>query len=190
MRVVGFVGSPRKEGNTYQLVTEILEGAREQNAETQSYNLNELEINGCQSCFKCKEDDEVKRCVQQDDMQKLFDEIEAADVIVIGSPVYMWQMSGQTKIFLDRLMPYVYQTKLTNMQKKKLIIAFVQGAPDASYFQPYFDYTEKMFGMFQFSEQEIITAVGVGGPGDIQKQTEILKKARELGRKFASDIES
>lgn len=87
MKVIGFIASPRKEGNTAWTVHKILEGAKEQGAETESWCFNDLDINPCQGCFGCKNGD--KGCVINDDMQILYDAIEHADVLVLGSPVYM-----------------------------------------------------------------------------------------------------
>jgi multimeric flavodoxin WrbA len=104
MKIIGFTASPRKKGNTAWAVSKILEGAEEQGAETQSWHFSDLDIKPCHSCFGCKNGD--KGCVINDDMQKLYSAILAADALVLGSPVYMGQMSAQAKIFTDRLYAY------------------------------------------------------------------------------------
>jgi len=47
MKIVGFIGSPRKKGNTTTIVNEVLRGAQEAGAETKVFNLNQLSIRGC-----------------------------------------------------------------------------------------------------------------------------------------------
>jgi multimeric flavodoxin WrbA len=147
LKVIGFIASPHKEGNTAWIVNKILEGAKEQGAQTQAYYFSDLDIKPCQGCLSCHKGD--KGCVINDDMQKLYVAIEHADAIVLGSPIYMGQMSAQAKIFTDRLFAVIsprfsphYKEKAV---KKKLILTFNQGNPDSSMFQSYIDYTKHMF---------------------------------------------
>ena len=133
MKIIGFIASPRKEGNTAWIVNKILEGAKEQGAETQSWNFSDLDIKPCQGCLGCTKGDQG--CVINDDMQKLYDAIEHADALVLGSPIYMGQMSAQAKIFTDRLFARSIRDSLRNSKKnsreKKLILVFNQGNPDS-----------------------------------------------------------
>ncbi len=117
MKVIGFIASPRKEGNTAWIVNKILEGAKEKGAETQSWYFNDLDIKPCQSCYGCKQGD--LRCVINDDMQKLYDALEHADALVLGSPTYMGQMSAQAKIFTDRLFAQYSSAILSAFQGTK-----------------------------------------------------------------------
>ncbi len=152
MKIIGFTASPHKEGNTAWIVNQILEGAKEQGAETESWYSSDLNIKPCQGCLCCHKDD--RGCIINDDMQQLYGTIELADAIVFGSPIYMGQMSAQAKIFTDRLFaqisprfsPY-YQEKAV---KKKLILVFNQGNPDPGMFQTYIDYTQHMFQLLEF----------------------------------------
>jgi multimeric flavodoxin WrbA len=101
MKIIGFSASPRREGNTAWTINKMFEGAREQGAQTQVWYSSELDIKPCKSCYGCKNGDQG--CIINDDMQKLYDAIERADALILGSPVYMGQMSAQAKIFVDRL---------------------------------------------------------------------------------------
>ncbi|CEP66114.1 Flavoprotein-like [Moorella glycerini] len=100
MKAVGFVGSPRRGGNTEILVEQVLAGAAASGAKTAIYHLNELHIRGCQGCNYCQEHG---YCRQEDDMTILYEQLKAADGIVLGSPIYMGYLTAQTKLFLDRL---------------------------------------------------------------------------------------
>ena len=163
MKIIGFSGSPRKEGNTAWAINTILEGAKEKGAETQSWNSGGIDIKPCRSCFGCKQGD--KGCVINDDMQTLYSAMADADALVLGSPVYMGQMSAQAKTFTDRLYacfsprfsPYFKGTAV----KKKLILVFTQGNPDKSLFQTYFDYTKKMFQLLEFDVQDLCVIAGM-----------------------------
>lgn len=163
MKIIGFIASPRKEGNTAWVVNKILEGAKEQGAETQSWYFSDLDIKPCRSCYGCKQGD--RGCIINDDMQKIYGAIEHADALVLGSPVYMGQMSAQAKIFTDRLFarfsprfsPYFKE----NTAKKKLILVFTQGNPDAGMFQLYFDYTKSMFQLLEFDVKGVHVVAGM-----------------------------
>jgi multimeric flavodoxin WrbA len=103
IKIIGFSASPRKQGNTAWIVDKILEGAKEQGAETRSWYFSELDIKPCRGCLGCHKGDGDRGCVINDDMQILYDGIEHADALVLGSPIYMGQMSALAKIFTDRL---------------------------------------------------------------------------------------
>ena len=164
MKIIGFIASPRKEGNTAWIVNKILEGAKEQGAETRSWYFSDLDIKPCQSCYGCKQGD--LRCRINDDMQKLYDALQHADALVLGTPTYMGQMSAQAKIFTDRLFarfsprfsPYF---KEENAAKKKLILVFNQGNPDSGLFQLYFDYTKTMFQLLEFDVKDVVVVAGM-----------------------------
>jgi multimeric flavodoxin WrbA len=102
-------------------------------------------------------------------MQKLYDALEHADALVLGSPVYMGQMSAQAKIFTDRLFgsPEQYQPRFhpgfkeKNAPKKKLILVFTQGNPDSGKFQVYYDYTKSMFQMLEFDVKDVVVVAGM-----------------------------
>ena len=162
MKVIGFIGSPRKEGNTAWSVNKILEGVKEQGAETESWHSSNLDINPCKGCLACVESDS---CVIDDDMQEIYTGIEQADAIVLGSPVYMGQMSGQTKIFVDRLFAQITPRFSPRFKEKnagkKLILLFTQGNPDPDMFKAYFDYTKSMFQLLEFDVKEVHVVVGM-----------------------------
>ena len=180
MKVLGLIGSPRVDGNTTKLVNAILEGAAENGAETKVYNLSVLDINPCKGCMTCKIDG---KCVVDDDMQQLYDEIQAADAVVLGSPLYMWEVTAQTKLFIDRLVAFLNPDFSTRLNlPKKLVLAFTQGNPDLNTFKQYFDYMEGLFSFMQFDVQGSIVAAGTYNPEDILQQPEILAKAKERGK--------
>ncbi len=104
MDITGFVGSPRKEGNTDLLVREILQGASGNGADTGVVYLNDLDIRECQACMQCKEKD--LRCAVKDDMQDLYPLIESSDAVVLGSPIYIGNVTGLMKTFIDRWYAY------------------------------------------------------------------------------------
>ena len=99
MKVVGIVGSPRKGMNTDTLVTEVLRGARSVGAETAKIYLNDLEIKPCQACDKSPA---PGYCFYRDGMEVIYQAIDTADVLVIGTPAYYGSISAQLKLLIDR----------------------------------------------------------------------------------------
>jgi len=156
MKIFGFVGSPRKEGNTAWTVNEILEGAKAQGAETQVLYSGDLDIKPCKGCLGCTKSGV---CVINDDMQKIYSALEQADAIVFGSPIYMGQMSGQAKMFADRLFAWITPRFSPRFKEehagKKLVLVFTQGNPDPEMFRAYYDYTKKMFQLLEFDVQKV-----------------------------------
>jgi multimeric flavodoxin WrbA len=168
MKIIGFVGSPRKEGNTAWIVDRILEGAKEQGVETQSWYFSDLDIKPCQGCLGCRNGD--RGCIINDDMQKLYDAIGDADTLVLGSPVYMGQMSAQAKIFTDRWFARITPRFKEENAGKKLILVFTQGNPDPGTFQVYFDYTKYIFQLLQFDVKEVVVV------GDMRNEPPLERK--------------
>jgi multimeric flavodoxin WrbA len=178
MKVMGFIASPRKKGNTAWIVNEILEGAQEAGAQTQSWHCNDLDIKPCQSCYGCKQGE--LRCVVHDDMQKIYAALEQADALVLGSPTYMGQMSAQAKIFTDRLFAE-YHPRFSPQYKeravKKLVLVFSQGNPDPGLFQAYYDYTKNMFQLLGFAGELHVVAGTRNVPAQERKDLHAAMKA-------------
>jgi multimeric flavodoxin WrbA len=184
MKVLGIEGSPRKDGNTEKLVRRILEGAAEAGSGTDFIKLSELSINYCRGCGTCRATGE---CVQKDDMDRIVDAIQQSDVIVLGSPIYVWQVTGITKVFMDRLCRLLtpqYESRLNGM--KKIAFAYTQGNPDAGLFKPYFDYQERVYSLLGFTLAGRVQAVGTRAKEDILSQEDTLAEAYSFGRELVS----
>jgi multimeric flavodoxin WrbA len=161
MNIIAFNGSPRKSGNTAYAVNTILDGAANQGASTQAFHAGALNIKPCQGCLGCVKGD---GCVLKDDMQQIYVALKSADALVLGAPIYMGQMSGQAKVFTDRLFaqikPRFSPTFKEENAGKKLILVWTQGNPDTEKFKVYLDYVKMMFEMLEFKVQDVIVVAG------------------------------
>ena len=102
MRVVGINGSARKGGNTSMLIRKVFDELEAEGIETKLINLGARSVNGCLACMKCFENKDG-HCVQtKDPLNEYLDEMAAADGIILGTPVYFANISGQIKCFMDR----------------------------------------------------------------------------------------
>jgi len=101
MKILAIHGSPRTlRSTTRQLAQFVLDGAAETGAETEMIDLCDLRITPCTACEGCSFNG---ICVFEDDMPALVERMKEADGIVFASPVYIDNVSGQMKIFFDRL---------------------------------------------------------------------------------------
>ena len=97
-------GSPRKNGNTAQLLQKALEGAAGAGAEVKLIQLADLDFSGCRSCFACKKlANPAPGCVLKDDLAEILKELLQSDGIIMGSPIYFGAESGLCRNFLERL---------------------------------------------------------------------------------------
>jgi len=101
MKILAFNGSPRKTGNTTALIGAVLEGARESGAETAEVRLHDINLKGCMGCLTCRKNPGF--CAQKDDLSPFLEEMKTADGLVIGSPIYMYHVTGQMKMLVDRI---------------------------------------------------------------------------------------
>ena len=105
MKVMAFNGSPRKSWNTATLIEKTLEGARSRGAQTELVHLYDVDYKGCRSCFACKLCDgkSYGRCGAKDGLSPILERALKADAILLGSPIYVGYVTGQTQSFLERL---------------------------------------------------------------------------------------
>jgi multimeric flavodoxin WrbA len=113
MHVLAINGSPRKNWNTATLLAKTLEGAAARGASTELIHLYDLAYKGCTSCFACKLIGGASngRSAMKDELRPVLEQIETkADALILGSPIYFGQMTGEMRSFLERLLfaPFVY----------------------------------------------------------------------------------
>jgi multimeric flavodoxin WrbA len=129
MKVMAFNGSPRKKWNTAILLEEAIEGAASQGAETSLVHLYDLHFKGCISCFACKTKGgkSYGTCAVQDDLTLIYAEIKEADAIILGSPIYFGNVTGELRSFLERLLfPYlVYDSPPQTLYPRKIRTAWI-----------------------------------------------------------------
>ena len=109
-KVVAIVGSYRKDGVIDRGVEAILEGAREKGAETQTFYLAGQHLEFCTNCRQCVQNPggERGKCVLKDDLESILTQIEAADAVVLGSPVNDFNATALFRGFMERLLGYTY----------------------------------------------------------------------------------
>jgi len=136
MKIIAVNGSPRKRWNTATLIGKAIEGAVSQGAETELVHLYDLTFQGCISCFACKAKGgkSYGRCAVEDSLTPLYARIRDADGLILGSPIYLGDMTGHMRSFLERLVfPYlVYSNDPQTLFPRRIPVALIytMGAPE------------------------------------------------------------
>jgi multimeric flavodoxin WrbA len=179
MNILGLYASPRAQGNSAQLLNALLEEAERLGATTSRYTLNTLRLRGCQACYSCRQPGKEKQCAVKDDMQPILADLFAADAVVLASPVYMWQMTAQARLFTDRLMPVLKPDYTSWLNGQRMLVLYTQGQPDLTRFASYFKYVNDMFGFLGFHTLEPLVFGGLRGVNDAQRQSGHFERVRQ-----------
>jgi multimeric flavodoxin WrbA len=176
-------GSPREKGNSSVLADQVAAGAKSNGAKVESIYLHGLDIRACDACDLCEEGN---GCVINDDMQGLYPKVEAADAIVLASPVYWFTFSAQLKLFIDRC--YAYQVNdWREMQGKKYALILTYGDTDL-YTSGGINAISTFETMCRFLNAEIAGMIygSMSDVGDAEKQPELMEQAYKLGQKLGA----
>ena len=173
-RILILTGSPRKNGNTDRLAASFAEGAREKH-DVEIVSVTDYQINPCIGCNSCYAR-EGNRCVQEDDMQKIYDKLGKADIVVIASPVYFYGISAQLKTVVDRL-----HTPMRNsFPIKKLGLILVGAAQLKEMFDAVICQYRLILNFFGLEDIGMVLAGGAKDRGTVK--AEDLQAAYELGK--------
>jgi len=105
-RVLAINGSARMEkGHTQKILSVFIEGMKEANATVETIFAKRFKIRPCLGDFQCWYD-KVGKCIQNDDMEKLYPKFREADILVLAIPIY-FPLPGEIQNLLNRLMPLV-----------------------------------------------------------------------------------
>ena len=181
-KVVAFMGSPRKKGNTAALVGEAIRGIKAAGVEAKVYNLNEMNIKPCQSCYYCRANE---GCPIKDDMSGVYEDLKHADAVVIGSPVYMFQVSAQVKLLFDRLFPMMNAEFKPRWGAKKTLMLYTQGNPDPKAFAASFATNEEILKVMGLNVIETIVSSDANELDATLKNKALLGKVFEAGKSLA-----
>ncbi len=181
MNIVGFVGSPRKGGNTDRLVEEILAGAQDAEHQTEKFYLCDYDLTPIDPVYG---EDSTWTDPRQDAADELIDRMVAADAVVLGTPVYWFSVSGLLKLFIDRWSLYQRgDERLRDLTPgKKLVVAVAMADSDTSYLEAVLAplrYAAKWLEMPWAGE---VIATGVADPGEVEQRPDVLADARALGQ--------
>ena len=129
-KIIILNGAGKRNGNTAALINSFVDGAHEAGNEVREFYLQTMNIHGCLDCQGCarKPKDDLHPCVQNDDMNLIYDCYMDADVVVFASPVYWFTITGTLKTAVDRLYA-VQRNQGFDAVKKETVLLMTSGAP-------------------------------------------------------------
>lgn len=168
--------SPRRNGNSDTLCDQFLKGSQEAGHTVEKIFLKDKHIEHCTGCGVCF--DRKKACSQRDDMVQILDQMVAADVIVMATPVYFYTMCGQMKTFIDRTCSRY--TEITGKEFYFILTAADEGNGAMSRtIEEFRGFTSCLNNP---KERGIIYGVGAWRVGEIKNSPAMLQ-AYEIGKK-------
>lgn len=183
MKVVAFNGSPRKGGNTSQLIQIVFDELKKEGIETELVEMANSRLRGCTACYKCKENQD-RQCVLKDDLcNEYIAKMIEADAIILGSPTYFANVSSEMKALIDRA--GVVGRANGDLYKRKIGAAVVAVRRAGAV------HTFNSLNHFFFIEQMIVPGsvywnLGVGkAVGEVQEDEEGVETMKVLGQNMA-----
>jgi multimeric flavodoxin WrbA len=200
MKVLGFVGSPRRKGNTDILADTFLDGASESGATVKKFFLADYTINQCRGCYrKCILKPGIRCATFRDDMDMILKEMVSADLILFASPYYCASYTSIMARFLERCLP-LWEVEIAGemvtmnafrfinapLKGKKAVIGLVQDFKDPATGQlaiKAFQHNLRQTYLMKIIHKIHVT--DVRDPGDIRKKKDVIQNIFALGRKLA-----
>ncbi len=168
-------GSPRKGGNSDLLCDNFLRGAAESGNQVEKIFVRNKKINYCNACYYCK--NSGGQCAIKDDMGEILDKMQAADVIVMASPVYFYSIDAQMKAIIDRSV-----ARWTNIQNKEFYFIMTSAEDSNSVMNCTLECFRGFAGCLKGAkEMGVIYGKGFYEAGTI-KDAPVMQEAYEMGK--------
>ena len=179
MKIIAICGSPRKsQSRTGQILSEVLSGAQGAGSEVEYIDITTLNIDCCLACDRCHH---LGRCAQKDNFNDLFEKMLESSGIVLGSPVYIFQVTAQLKAFIDRLGHAIHCQRLLGKYGAVVTTAGGSGQDETA------DYMESLLNRMGVQCVGRIACTLDDGP--VPTGSDVMKRAGDLGRSLARAIE-
>jgi multimeric flavodoxin WrbA len=177
MKILAIHGSPRTvRSSTRRLAQFLLEGAAEAGAETEMIDLCDLRISPCTACEGCSFNG---ICVYEDDVPLVVGRMKDADAIVFASPVYIDNVSGQMKVFFDRLADAIHYQLLAGKYGCSVATTHTSGGAEVVAYQNH---------VLNYLAVVSVGGLSVATGGEEESVGAHEAEARALGRKLAEAI--
>jgi len=194
-KVVGFSGSPRKNGNSDVLLKEIMAGVLANDVPADGWNLTEFQFSGCIGCERCRKS---KICTgMKDGMSLIYPELLSSKGLVLVSPTHNYNITAWMKAFIDRLYcfyqfendrPRSWSSQLSDQNRKAVVVAICEQASVED-----MGFTlEAMKRPLEALGYEIVgelTVFNVFDKGKVREKEQLMHEAHALGQKLAGSLE-
>lgn len=177
--ILVLTGSPRTKGNSDLMADAFIKGAKLQGHKVTKFEAAKKKISGCRACDKCWS--QGTPCIFQDDFSELVPLLENADVLILVSPLYSFNMSAQMKAAIDRLYAYISPNCQHPLKIKESALLVCAG--DSNVFEGIVHTYNSLIHFSKWTNMGILTIPNVNAKGDILK-TDALAQAEFLGSKL------
>ena len=181
MKTVVLFGSPRKDGNTRQLVDAFVGAMKKKANEVRLFHLNDMNIRPCQGCLSCAE---TGLCRINDDMGDIRTHIMKSDVVVYATPVYWWSPSAQLKLAMDRSIAFLDKDMNSRVSGKKAVSLVCCADNDKGTCGPVREIFKRTFEGLGMEYAGHVEALGCEEKGAVTKK--MLDAAGSLARSLLS----
>ena len=156
MNILILNGSPRLNGNTKKMIAAFTEGASTKGHKIDVVDVAKKKINGCQACEYCHTRGNGQ-CIQKDDMQEIYDLLKTADMLVLASPIYYHNVSGQLKCAIDRFYAAAYPSRPPALKK---VATLLSSGASGVYDGAKYSFDNDFVGYLGLENAGVITAAG------------------------------
>jgi multimeric flavodoxin WrbA len=179
MKILAINGSPRTvRSNTRRIASFVLQGAAEAGAETETIDIADLTITPCTACGACSING---ICVNDDDVPGILARMKEADGIVFASPVYIDNVTGQMKVFFDRLADAIHYQALTGKYGCAVVTTYDSGADEVA---AYLNHVLNYLGVVSVGSIAIAAQDETGAIDIVEPDGQV------LGKKLAGAIQN
>ncbi len=206
MKALGVVGSRRRDGNTSALIHRIIEsfekrysnivetGTDEEGDLARVINLVDYDYRGCEGCKACEEDFE---CVIEDEMQNIYPLIWEAEVLILGSPAYFYNITPELKAMIDRCYCWeIFSEKdrsvwmgLNELRENKIAgVVAVSGQEGSEGMGFTVKAMKKPLQALGYNVKVELEARGYYKKGEVKKDEEMMRGAEKTGQKLAEAL--
>ncbi len=169
--------SPRRGGNTDTLCDEFARGAQEAGAKVEKISLEDYKIDFFREIDTYMQPDSVAKATARDDAHIVINKMLRADVIVLASPVYYYNIDGQMKTLIDR----TYYAFMQMKDKEFFYITACADREDASAAGAVEGFRGFVRCLPNPTERGMVKALGMGRKGGVENSV-YMQQAYELGK--------
>lgn len=184
---VGIAGSPRKRGNSSALLKAYLDGASSEGFKTEFIYLNGMIFCGCQACDRCVQG---KTCSVKDDLNTIFPVLQRAQIWALASPIYYDGVSGQLKMFFDRLRFTTYDPYKLKGPRRGILIVTYEDNKKKEYFETasqlanYFTWNDRG----DFGKVRVVSEPNLGPKDAWKSRPDLLRELKLTGIEQAREL--
>lgn len=194
MNMLMVLGSPRKNGNSETLANAVAVGFSDKSDKgggagvtVEMVRLNDLAIRPCQGCGGCAQ---TGRCIVADDMTTLYEKVDAADRLLLVSPVYFYALSAQMKAFADRFQcrwsrRYLLGRRFRRGEDRLACLLATAASHGARLFEASELSARYVFDAMDIAQGSSFLIPGLEGRGDAKARPGLLDEAMNFGRRLA-----